>query len=396
MSKLSCSTPTDATRVAVAGTAELRRSRTRSSSLPLPPLPPAAAAARSALLPLHQSSTSSSGVIQVGDRNVSVVGTVLSLRSIPLPLPALPTSSRDNGSNSDDDSDGVVEMWVHCAASSACKSAPSRSQQLLRIRSRSKSFLTADAKESDFSSIGPITTGGAVQAGQSVFFSSGINVISACPLSAVASEAQQQRGGLCVSANQVQSWVAGLGGDSSVPVLNCVWGRSSSILFQASVPSAVAVAVEDANSSVSSEDCKIIPLCCLPALACSPSLFLPTPLVAAISMSVVTAGLSSSASAGCLLVQASIQPMHPSVRVQRSANTNSNSNGDKEKDKDQQHVVHEASNNSFKRQRTDNAAEGATRSNRTEQGYQLVGFPRTSTIDVFQFYFILFMCQICR
>jgi len=208
------------------------------------------AATRSALLPLQQSSTSL-GAIQVGDRNVSVVGTVLSLRS----------TSWDNASSSDD-SGGVIELWVHCAAASACKSAPSRSQQqLLRIRCRSKSFLTADAKESDLPPIGPITTG-AVQAGQSVFISSGITVISACPLSAVASEAQL-RGGLCVSANQVQSWmVAGLGGDSSVPVLNCVWGPSSSNLFQASVPSAVAVAVEDANSVSSEEDSKIIPLCC--------------------------------------------------------------------------------------------------------------------------------------
>ena len=299
---------------------------------------------------------SSMGAIQVGDRNVGVAGTVLSLRSIPL---LVPTNAVGSAS-----SDAVIEMWVHCAAATnAGKSAPSHGQQLLRIRCHSKAFFT-HAKESGLFPLGPITTG-AVQAGQSVFISSGISVLSACPLSAVASETKQREGdGL--SANQVQRWIAGFGGDD-VPVLNCAWGPSASNLFHAhaqrSTSATASAGVEDGTESTSSEGCKIVPLCCLPALAGSPSLFLPTPLVAA--MSVVTGPCSA---AGCVLVQASIQPMHPSVRLLRSA--------DSHKEKDQLHAS-EASNSNYKRQRIEDPLDGAINTNCTEQGYQLVSVLKT-------------------
>ena len=298
---------------------------------------------------------SPTSAIQVGDRNVSVVGTVLSLRSIPLPVPTNAVGS--------DSSDAVIEMWVHCAATNAGKFAPSHGQQLLRIRCHSKAFFTR-AKESGLFLLGPITTG-AVQAGQSVFISSGISVLSACPLSAVASETKQREGdGL--SANQVQRWMVGFGGDST-PVLNCAWGPSASNLFhthaQHSASATASAGVEDGTESTSSEGCKIVPLCCLPALACSPSLFLPTSLVAA--MSVVT---GPSSAAGCVLVQASIQPMHPSVRLLGSAVSH--------KEKVQQHAneAYEASNISYKRQRTEDSLNGTSDVYITEQGYQLVSF----------------------
>lgn len=105
----------------------------------------------------------------------------------------------------------------------------------------------------------------------------------------------------------------GLQGD--VQVLNCVFTESSidsaDALFGADADCAGTATTSGVNVEVSESvqaSASIVALCCLPALACSPSLLLPVSLRQAMA-------LARTAACGCILVQASIQPLHPSVRL---------------------------------------------------------------------------------
>lgn len=103
---------------------------------------------------------------------------------------------------------------------------------------------------------------------------------------------------------------------SDVSVLNCALGdgESAEALFKcdpadrsrAVGSKRVRSAGEDSDSDVSSVS--IAALCSLPALACSPSLALPLSLKSALAQ-------MHAPSCGCIFVQASIQPLHPSVRL---------------------------------------------------------------------------------
>lgn len=304
---------------------------------------------------------SSSATLSVGDRGVSAMGTVLSLRSLPHSVTAPPNSNTTTGS---DLSGGVLEMWLHCTATPATKSSPAHLSQLLRIRGRSGAFF-GSSRESALNacppSPGPVTTESA-QAGQAVYLRGGLTVLSACPLSLVV-DREEGSGAGGVPANQVRSWAACLGSDA-VTVLNCALGAGTD-LFQDEVQSVGGMSgkvVVDADSGTSADDscCKIVPVCCLPALACSPSLFLPTPIVAAVGL--VTGPSSAS---GCVLVQASIQPMHPSVRLLLSLPPATGS--------DSAVAIEAAGNSHGKRQRTEDVEGEVAGASRTEEGYQLVG-----------------------
>lgn len=222
----------------------------------------------------------------------SFIGTVLSV-------------ALSNGSNTLPDE--CVEMWVHCPPSSHSITA-----QLRRIRCCHDTLraLCSISSEERVTSVAGLP----VQAGQGVFFSGGIDVVSTTTLTLLQKAAHTSH--LLSPGGALGSLVSTLGGDTEV--LNCLVRTS----YQCGGVAQIDLFEEDVQSSkdrlsgvlgLSKHESDgaptLVPLCCLPALACSPSLLLPETIARAVSLAMPTLG------GGSVLVQATIQPMHPSVRL---------------------------------------------------------------------------------
>lgn len=210
-----------------------------------------------------------------------------------------------------------------------------------------------------------------LRAGQCVFVGGGVDVVSTSPLALLLG-----KDGRSNSQNDFQS---SFGGDTLVfdGVCRALQDVNRGQSSQSDVFSAGADLdeIENVAGGNTAAQTTIVPLCSLPALACSPSLVAPVPLVQALK-TFRTAG------AGCLLVQASVQPMHPSVRLLPEV----------EAPQEAENVTERGVESSGKRQRCNDDADNMP-PKRHVSGYQVVGFLLRTMIVAFfahQRYFIPF------
>jgi len=215
----------------------------------------------------------------------------------------LPTADRDDALSTNEHAPGAVygtilslralkgaaqswteaELWLSQDAPALSPAMVPGTTSLLRIR------CSADALRAMCPSTGLQGEGALadlpLRAGQGVFIAGGIDVLASSTLTFLS---------------------AGEGDGDFLNDLLSVFGGDMHV----SDCTTSAVRAEGACAEVGyvASEAAIIPLCSLPALACSPSLFSPVPLAQALKV-------FRTASAGCVLVQASLQPMHPSVRL---------------------------------------------------------------------------------
>ena len=247
-------------------------------------------------------SEASPSSLSVGERDGSVLARVLSLRHLPSP--------QVNSANLKPEE--VVEIWLRLPPTAALPCP-----QLLRIRSLAREFCAMCAHTvGSCEGIQDIR----VQAGQTVFISGGIEVVGRSTLEVI----YRQDGGSAASpGGPLLELVQAFSGATAV--LNCRFSSTQSnysnnnfyqtanlgFVERENVGGASVSSGEDDDSLESRH--KVVALCCLPALACSPSLLLPEPIKQAVAVSSASSMLG--VAGGCVLVQASLQPMHPSVRL---------------------------------------------------------------------------------